>query len=267
MVIDGRKIAAEIKAKLAVQAGVKPTLALVLVGEDPASATFVKVKKKFGEAIGTEVKIFEYEENISQPELEEVVTTLVNKSEITGIVVQLPLPTHLNSDKILGLITPAKDVDALGQEPRVLSPVVGAVKEILDRNKINLAGKKAVVIGRGKLVGQPVAIWLTQEGAEVKIADSKTQNLPELLAIADIIISGAGVPHFINPEMIKTGVILIDAATSDLPAGEAGANGKLAGDADPACADKCSIFTPVPGGVGPITVAKLFENLFDLVRM
>ncbi len=263
MIVDGKALAAEIKEQLKLKEP-KPILAAVLVGEDPASVSFVNIKKKFGEAIGVEVRVLEYEANIAQADVEAVVQKLGDDQNITGIVVQLPLPKHLDQEKILALVPAEKDVDALGPEPKVLDPVSGAIAEILSQNGIEVAKKKALVIGKGKLVGRPVAVWLAQQGAVVETADSQTDNLIDLLKVADIVVSGAGRPHFIKPAMIKEGVILIDAATSDLPAGEAGASGKLAGDADPACADKCAIFTPVPGGVGPITVAKLFENLFEL---
>lgn len=257
MIVDGKKISADIKARLSAREGSKPKMAVVMVGEDPASVAFVNVKKRFGENIGVEVKVYNYEETITQTELEQIISNLADKEEITGIVLQLPVPKHLNADQAINLITPNKDVDALGAESRVLSPVVAAVKEILEINKIDLTGKRALVIGKGKLVGKPVSVWLAGEGANVQITDSQTNNLNELLQTADIIVTGAGNPHFIKPEMIKEGVVLIDAATSE-------AAGKLAGDADPACADKSAVFTPVPGGVGPITVAKLFENLFFL---
>lgn len=258
MIIDGRKIASEIKDRL-LDLNIKPRLAVILVGNDPASVVFVKIKQKFGASLGAEVVVYEYESNVGQGELEQIIKRLADDDKTTGIIVQLPLPEHLETDKLLNLIPGHKDVDALGAEAKVLSPVVGAVKEILTRGQVMLAGKKAVVVGKGKLVGKPVAVWLAQEGAQVEVADSQTSNLAELLKSADIVVAGAGQPHFIKPTMIKEGVILIDAATSE-------SSGRLAGDADPACAEKCAIFTPVPGGVGPITVAKLFENLFFLSR-
>ena len=180
-----------------------------------------------------------------------------------GIIIQLPLPSNLNTDELLALIPAAKDVDALTAEARVMPPVVGAVAEILTKNKIDLKGKKAVVVGKGRLVGAPVASWLTQAGAEVTVADSATKNLTELLLTADIVVSGIGRPHFIKPSMLKVGVILIDAGTSET---STDGGSKLAGDADPACAAKCTLFTPVPGGVGPLTVACLFQNLCSLIR-
>lgn len=258
MVIDGNKLAQEIKQGLELQArGKDLRLAVVRVGEDPVSERYVERKKKLGLDIGVEVVVYEYSSTIMEDDLVQEVARLATDQRINGIIVQLPLPPEINEQRILDLIPPDKDVDALGLEARVLPPTVGAVKEILERNNIELIGKKAVVLGKGKLVGRPVAIWLTQEGAEVSVIDSKTNDPASLLKQADIIISGVGRSDLITPEVIKEGVVLIDAGTSEQ-------SGQLVGDANPACAGKCSLFTPVPGGVGPLTVVMLFKNLLEL---
>lgn len=261
MIIDGKEIRDEIKAEL--KEGARDfrmlSLAIVLVGEDPASVKFTAIKKKFGEEIGARVTIYEFEQTISEGDLAEAVERLAVDRSVDGIVIQLPLPKEINAEKILNLIPSDKDVDALTAETKVLPPVVGALAEILKRNNIEPSGKKAVVIGRGKLVGQPAAVWLSQEGALVDIADSHTGDISKLTLEADIVVCGAGVPGLLAPEMIKDGVVILDAATSE-------AGGKLAGDALPACADKASLFTPVPGGVGPLTVAMLFKNLLKLKK-
>jgi methylenetetrahydrofolate dehydrogenase (NADP+)/methenyltetrahydrofolate cyclohydrolase len=174
-------------------------------------------------------------------------------------VVQLPLPKQINANKILDLIPSDKDVDALSENASVLAPVAGAVREVLERNQVELEGKKILVVGQGRLVGRPVAIWLAQEGYEVETADINTKNLAELTNRADVIITGVGKPGLIKLEDIKEGAILIDTGTSE-------SAGKLMGDVDPTCAVKCSLLSPVPGGVGPITVAMIFKNLLQLVR-
>ena len=260
MVIDGKKLAEEIKQELKTKArGKDLRLAVVWVGEDPVSERYVEKKKKFGLDIGVEVVVYEYSSDILEEDLIEEITRLDSDENISGIIVQLPLPKEIDEQKILNLISPDKDVDALSEEARVLSPTIGAIKEILDRNNVELSGKKAVVLGKGKLVGRPAAIWLTQEGAVVSVIDSKTSDPASILRQADIIISGVGRAGLITPSSIREGVVLIDAGTSE-------AAGQLKGDADPACANKCSLFTPVPGGVGPLTVVMLFKNLLSLSR-
>jgi len=269
MIIDGRAIAEEIKQSLkktlrqvrqacCKQAqGKKLRLDIVWVGDDLASAKYIERKKKFGVDLGIEIIVHKYPADVLEQDLSEEIEKLSRDEKIKGIIIQLPLPKQIDQEKILNLISREKDVDALSEETKVLSPVVGAIKEIFERYNISLKNKKAVVIGQGKLVGRPVAIWLTQEGANVEVVDINTKNSKEKVNQADIIISGAGKPGLITSDQIKDGVVLIDAGTSEQ-------NGRLAGDADPTCALKCSLFTPVPGGIGPLTVAMLFKNLLEL---
>lgn len=260
MIIDGRQIAKDIKQELKAKLwGRGLVLAVIWVGDDPATAKFVALKKKFGEAVGVDVRVMEYTNEITEEELSEQLQRLANDPGINGIIVQLPLPKHIDVSKILNLVPTSKDVDALNVDASVLSPVTGAIKEILERNNIDLNNKRIVVIGKGRLVGMPTAIWLSQEGYDVEIIEKSLKNKEEIIKQADIIISGAGVPRLIKPDMIKDGVIIIDAGTSE-------DGGALVGDADPACADRCALFTPVPGGVGPITVAVIFKNLAELVK-
>ncbi|MFA6416504.1 MAG: bifunctional 5,10-methylenetetrahydrofolate dehydrogenase/5,10-methenyltetrahydrofolate cyclohydrolase [Candidatus Paceibacterota bacterium] len=264
MIIDGKKIAGEIKEQLVEQfSGRSTVLAVVLVGEDPASIKFVEYKKKFGEAVGVEMRVLEFEADITEEDLAEEVEKLANDDKIDGMIIQLPLPKNISTDKILNLVPANKDVDALTADASVDSPVVEAVMEILDRGGIDLNGKKIVVVGRGQLVGRPIAVRLAQEGYDVEVASTATGDLKKLTLSADVIISGVGKPGLITPDMVKDGVVLVDAGTSDLPA-QAGQASKLAGDIDPTCADKASLYTPVPGGVGPLVVAMLFKNLAKL---
>lgn len=262
MIIDGKKLAEGIKAELRSELETKSSklrLDVILVGNNIASEKYVEKKRRMGEEIGVEVVVHELIGDIEQSDLEEEVKKLVDDQRVNGIIIQLPLPTQIEEEKILNLVPAEKDVDALSHEAQVLSPTVGAIREIIERNNINLENKKIVVVGQGKLVGRPTAIWLTQEGYNVSAVDSKTENIDELLSLADIIISGAGKPGLITPDKIRDGIVIIDAATSE-------SSGQLAGDADPACANKCALFTPVPGGVGPLTVVMLFKNLVALNR-
>lgn len=235
MIIDGRKIADDILS------GLHGSLTLgVIMGQDAASDSFVRMKEKTAARVGVTLRRFAPEE-------------IEDALKCDGVLVQLPLP---NSEEFIKRIPPQKDVDALGLHPLVHSPVAGAVDEVLTRAHVEVKGKKAVVVGAGKLVGMPVAKLLEEQGASVSIITNEHGSLEEL-KFADIVVLGAGEPGFIKPEMLKEGVVLIDAGTSE-------SKGKLAGDADPACADVASVFTPVPGGIGPIAVAMIFKNLFEL---
>jgi len=260
MIIDGKKMASLIKADLARQAtGRNLCLGVIQVGDNPVSSRYVARKQQLGEEIGVAVQIFEFPAEITETDLMSEVEQLAERASLQGLIIQLPLPVHLNETKILNLIPPAKDVDALGSDPRVLNPTVSAIREILAFGQVKLAGRAVVVLGRGKLVGRPAAIWLTQEGALVEVISSQTVDPAARLILADIIVSGVGKTGLIKPTMIKDGVVLVDAGTSE-------SGGQLRGDADPACAEKCALFTPVPGGVGPLTVAMLFKNLLELNR-
>ncbi|MBI3633491.1 MAG: bifunctional 5,10-methylenetetrahydrofolate dehydrogenase/5,10-methenyltetrahydrofolate cyclohydrolase [Candidatus Vogelbacteria bacterium] len=275
MIIDGNKIRDEIKEELKEKVKLLKhlSLAIVWVGNDTVSAKYVEKKKKFGEEVGIKVDVYKYGDGILTDELINEIKKIL-RNDPTGIIVQLPLPKHVDSQKVLNMLPVNKDVDLLSDAAyksftdgisSVLPPVTGAIKEILDRNKIpGLMGLRAVIVGRGKLVGKPAAVWLESMGARVTLLGRDTTDLSQFTKTADIIITGAGVPNLIKPEMLPDkgttklgGVVIIDAATSDV-------SGKIVGDVDPACADKSLIFSPVPGGVGPITVAMLFKNLVTL---
>lgn len=260
MIVDGRELRNTIAEELrtALRAGFlrQPKLLVVRVGEDPVISQFVKQKRIFAERIGVafELKMFP-----GDASTEEVIEAVKN-SDADGVVVQLPLPAGIDTEKVLAAIPQAKDVDALSPRPIVNATVAGAVEEILDRNDIEVHGMKAVVVGKGKLVGIPVGLWLESEGAEVLYVDKATKNIGEITKSADLIVCGAGVPGLIKPDMVREGVVLIDAGTSE-------SAGVVRGDCDPLCAEKAKLFTPVPGGVGPVTIAILFKNLFELVHL
>lgn len=262
MIVDGKKLSSAIEQKLrdqVKQLSRPPRLAVVIVGDNPVSVKYINRKKETGERIGIDVQLFEYEADISQQDLEQEISRLALDPTVDGILIQLPLPDHINRNEVIVLIPPTKDPDSLTEDAKVLSPVVRAVEEILVHGKVDLNNKKIVVVGQGKLVGRPIALWLAGNGHDVTVVDSKVTDVGVITRHADVIVLGAGEPGLLKPDMVKDGVVIIDAATSE-------ASGRLAGDADPVCADKASLFTPVPGGVGPLTLVMLFANLLDLVR-
>lgn len=249
MIIDGKQIAEEIIEALARErASLPPVLKLgfVMGQGDEASQSFVRIKERIADRLSVVVVREEVKTT------EEALRALERLSKTThGIIVQLPLPQGVDTEKVLAAIPKDKDIDF--SEP----PVAAAIEEVLNRAIAHLPGQRAVVVGAGRLVGQPAAELLKRLGAEVTVLESKDSLGP--LKDADIVILGAGVPGLVKPEMLKRGVILIDAGVSE-------SQGKVAGDADPACAEVASVFTPVPGGIGPIAVAMIFKNLFALAR-
>ncbi len=249
MIIDGKQIAEEIIAALEKERVNFSTLSLAVIseGEDAATESFIKIKSRVATRLNVEVCRY------TPAQISEALMC-------DGIIVQLPIP---NAAEMLATIPPEKDVDAIGGGDNppaggVRAPVAEAVSEIFVRYGVAAAGKKAVVLGAGKLVGAPVAELLKDLGANVSVITKNEGNLSDLKD-ADIVVLGAGEPGLVKPEMLKEGVVLIDAGTSE-------ASGRLAGDADPACAQVASIFTPVPGGIGPIAVAMIFKNLFILAK-
>jgi methylenetetrahydrofolate dehydrogenase (NADP+)/methenyltetrahydrofolate cyclohydrolase len=269
MIVDGKNIADRIKQAVTERVSLLdhgPVLAVVTVGENPVTKRFVDIKRIFAADVGIHMEEHHYGDTIDADTLLAKIEDLALDSSIDGIVLQLPLPEHIDTEAVLGAIPINKDVDVISQETmarfaagssRVLPPVVGACKEILEDADIDVREKKAVVIGKGNLVGWPAATWLTQKGAEVTALDRSEQNLLDHTLDADIIVLGAGEPGILTPNMIQEGVVILDAGTSET-------GGKLSGDADAECATKASVFTPVPGGIGPITVAILFKNVIDL---
>jgi len=240
MIIDGRAIADEVLLELGDTLR-SATLGVVMNEDDAASQSFVRMKERVAARLGVTIQRF------SPEQMGEALLC-------DGALVQLPIA---NGDALVAQIPPEKDVDALGQDPKVKAPVAEAVREILRVNGVEPSGKKAVVVGEGKLVGKPVAQLLRELGARVTVVTLETGLLSELLD-ADIVVSGAGSPRMIQPKMLKPGVVLIDAGTSEQA-------GKVVGDADPSCAEVASVFTPVPGGVGPVAVGMLFKNLHTLM--
>lgn len=244
MIVDGKAIAEDILYGLETERASHGALSLALISEgaDAATESFIKIKSRAAERLGVEVKRF------TPLQFDEALTC-------SGIIVQLPIP---NADALVAKIPADKDVDAITGTPTVRPPVAGAISEVLVRMHITATDTKAVVVGAGKLVGAPAAQLLRDLGAHVSVITKDEGSLSELKD-ADIIVLGAGEPGLVKPDMLKQGVVLIDAGTSE-------ASGRLAGDADPACAAVASVFTPVPGGIGPIAVAMIFKNLFALTK-
>ncbi len=268
MIINGKQIAADILARTKARAAKLPEVPIVLAivaSDTPATRSYLAIKGRRAMDAGCVLDVRTFAGDVDAATLQE--TARSASSDVT--IVQLPLPTGINAQEVCDAIPLAKDADVLsitarekfetGDVGALLPPVVAAMCEIFVLNGVTAKGKRAVVVGDGWLVGHPAAAWLKRQGAEVAIVTSKTPDLSAALRVADIIVCGAGVPHLIKPEMLKEGVVLIDAGTSE-------SAGVLAGDADPACAEKCSLFTPVPGGVGPIAVACLFENAVTLAE-
>ena len=264
MIVDGRALAAEILARTKARAARlphPPKVVAMVANETLATQSYLKIKTARAADAGC---VFEMR------------PLGADYADADAVIVQLPLPIDVDAKTVLDAIPLEKDADMLSSAARpafeaakgdigcpLLPPVVGAVQAILESlygKPLDWArGKRAVVVGEGFLVGAPVAVWFRQQSAEVTVVNDTTDNLAPILRSADIIVSGAGSPGLITPDMLKNGVVLIDAGTSE-------SGGKLVGDADPACAPKCALFTPVPGGVGPIAVAKLFENVVTLAE-
>ncbi|MDP3726334.1 MAG: bifunctional 5,10-methylenetetrahydrofolate dehydrogenase/5,10-methenyltetrahydrofolate cyclohydrolase [bacterium] len=269
MIIDGRAIANDIKEQLKKEVKgrtVAPTLFIFSVGENTVSEKFLAIKKKFASDIGVLVVEKKFN-NINTAELSKEISS-IGKQANCGIIVQLPLPKDIEKQTVLNSIPPTHDVDVLSEESfklykdghlEILPPVIGAIKEILFRHNIFVGNKNVMIVGKGKLVGEPAAIWFERHQGIVHVIDTKTKDPKTMLQNADIIVSGAGRPHFIKLDMIKEGVVILDAGTSE-------EGGKIAGDADPLCAKRALLFTPVPGGIGPVTVAMLFKNLLELTK-
>ena len=252
----------QLKEKYGKQAG----LAVVIVGNNPASQVYVRNKMKACENVGFYSENIELDENISEKELLQEIDKLNKNDRINGILIQLPLPSHINELKIIDSISPEKDVDGfhvanigkmvIGDETGFLSCTPYGIMQLLEEYKIEIAGKDAVIIGRSNIVGKPMALMLIQKGATVQVCNSRTKDLRKKLNDADIIIVAAGVPKLLKKEDVKEGAVVIDVGINRV-------DGKICGDVDyEEVAEKASYITPVPGGVGPMTIASLIKNTF-----
>jgi len=275
-IIDGKKISQEIKDELKIKVealkaeGKNAALAVIQVGNDPASSVYVNNKKKACAYIGIESLSYELPEETTECELLELVERLNQDENIHGILVQLPVPKHIDADKIIQTISPKKDVDGFHPE-NVGNLVIGekgfvsctpaGIIQLLKRSNIEIAGKSCVVIGRSNIVGKPMALLMLRENATVTIAHSKTQNLKEVCKTADILIVAIGKPQFITAEYVKEGAVIIDVGI------HRDENNKLCGDVKyDEVEPVASAITPVPGGVGPMTIAMLMNNCVEAME-
>lgn len=269
-ILDGKAVSLKVKESVKVRAdelkkfGIEPTLAVVLVGEDKASQTYVRAKEKACNEYGIKSVAHRLSENTTQNELLALINVLNLDDSIHGILVQLPLPKHIDTNVVLAAIDPRKDVDGFHavNVGKLVSGLDGfvpctplGVMEILKEYGIDVAGLNAVVIGRSNIVGKPMANLLLNASATVTVTHSKTKNLKEICKNADLIVAAIGRPFFLKADMVKDGAIVVDVGINRLD------DGRLVGDVDfDEVAPKCSYITPVPGGVGPMTIAMLLNN-------
>ena len=269
-ILDGKAVSLKVKESVKVRAdelkkfGIEPTLAVVLVGEDKASQTYVRAKEKACNEYGIKSVAHRLSENTTQNELLALINVLNLDDSIHGILVQLPLPKHIDTNVVLAAIDPRKDVDGFHavNVGKLVSGLDGfvpctplGVMEILKEYGIEVAGLNAVVIGRSNIVGKPMANLLLNASATVTVTHSKTTNLKEICKNADLIVAAIGKPFFLKADMVKDGAVVVDVGINRLD------DGRLVGDVDfDEVAPKCSYITPVPGGVGPMTIAMLLNN-------
>jgi methylenetetrahydrofolate dehydrogenase (NADP+) / methenyltetrahydrofolate cyclohydrolase len=238
------------------------TLVVISIAPDFATTKYLGIKRRYAESIGVHMEVRELSMTATT---EDVLGAIVSARNAEGIVLQLPFPPHIDTEHVLAALPAKQDVDVIGQEASeryysgnhtLLPPVVGAIAEIATHYGVSFQDARVVVIGKGRLVGVPSATWARAQGAVVTVVD-KHDDVAASLHDAHIVISGAGAPGLVTPEMLTQGVVIFDAGTSE-------DGGKLAGDVSPECVVKATVFTPVPGGIGPVAVAKLFENLYAL---
>lgn len=279
ILIDGKKISEELKAEIAAEvikmkaSGDKiPHLAAILVGTDGASETYVAGKVKACELVGFKSTLIRLNENISETELLGYVDKLNNDADIDGFIVQMPLPKHISEDKVIEQINPQKDVDGfhpvnvgrmVAGLPSFVSATPFGIMELIKRYKIETSGKNCVVIGRSNIVGRPMSVLLSQKGIDctVTLCHSRTKNLKEIASQADIIVAALGIAEFLTADMVKPGAVVIDVGITRVKSDKTKSGWKLLGDVKfDEVAPKCAYITPVPGGVGPMTIASLLYN-------
>ena len=270
-IINGKEISAQIRAEISqkvkeynAKTGKLPGLAVVIVGENPASQVYVRNKKKACEQVGFNSWVYEMPESTTQEELNALVDKLNNEENVHGILVQLPLPNHLDEEQVILRIKPEKDVDAfhpynVGRitigNPKFLPCTPAGIMELLHRSNIEISGKECVVIGRSNIVGKPMALLLLSENGTVTVCHSKTRDLKEVCRRADILVVAIGKADFVTADMVKEGAVVIDVGMNR------NAEGKLTGDVDfESVSQVASYITPVPGGVGPMTITMLLQN-------
>lgn len=265
MIIDGRKLAEEVYTDICSRVALlshTPRLGIVTCAPNFETQKYLELKQKKARDVGIETEIITLSAEARTEDIINAITSLVSHTD--GVVVQLPLPAgrqdfpDVDIDRVIYAVPHSHDVDALNPKTtRVYSPVVGAIQKILDVHVVNPKEKFVTIIGSGRLVGLPAAAWFQSVGAYVSVVNRDTTGITQYTKNADIIVCGAGVPNLITNDMVKEGVIVLDAGTSE-------EGGILKGDADPRIAEKASLFTPVPGGIGPLTIAVLLRNVVEL---
>ncbi len=279
--IDGKAVAEQVKQEIATEVkeimakgGKQPHLAVIIVGHDGGSETYVASKVKSCQQVGFKSTHLAFEDSITEAELLAQVEKLNNDPDVDGFIVQLPLPKHINEEKVIEAIDYRKDVDGfhpinVGRTsiglPSFVSATPAGILELIKRYKIETSGKHCVVIGRSNIVGKPISGLMIQKGypgdATVTVCHSRTKNLQEICLQADIIVAAIGVPNFVKANMVKEGAVVIDVGTTRVPSAETKSGFRLCGDVDfKEVASKCSFITPVPGGVGPMTIVSLLKN-------
>jgi methylenetetrahydrofolate dehydrogenase (NADP+)/methenyltetrahydrofolate cyclohydrolase len=286
--IDGKKISQQLKDEIALKVterkekGLKiPHLAVILVGEDGGSQTYVNMKVKSCEQVGFKSTKIDYPDTVSEEELLNKIREINDDADIDGLLVQLPLPKHISEEKVIETIDPSKDVDgfhpiSMGKlvagMPTFLPATPAGIMELLDRYNIETEGKHCVVLGRSHIVGTPMTLLMSRKAkpgnATVTMCHSRTKNLEEITRQADIIIAALGAPEFVKADMVKEGAVVIDVGTTRVKSDQTKSGWKLKGDvAFDEVKDKTSYITPVPGGVGPMTIASLLKNTLMAVEM
>lgn len=276
-IIDGKAVSKAVKEQVKAECealkekGVTPGLAVIIVGDDPASQVYVKNKEKACEECGFYSVKYALPAETTQAELNALVDELNNDDKINGILCQLPLPSHLDDKEVINRIDPIKDVDAFHPvnvgaimigDYNFLPCTPAGVMELIHSTGIDVSGKKAVVMGRSNIVGKPMAMLLLHENATVEITHSRTQNLADITGAADILVAAIGKAKFVKADMVKQGAVVIDVGM------DRDENGKLCGDVDfEDVKDKCSFITPVPGGVGPMTISMLMRNTLTAAKL
>jgi len=264
MIVDGKALAAEIyeeTRRYIKDSGLRPHLTVFTCAPNFETQKYLSLKKRKANEVGIDLNVVEFPEGIKTDEVAQSV--LHAAAQTDGIVLQLPFPTNVDVDEVFRNIPKDLDVDVInydGFDYDILPPVVGAIDRIAKKHDVIFTGVNLAIIGQGRLVGKPAKIWAEKQGARINLINKETQNTDEILKHSQVIISGAGQPGLITKEKIQSGVIIFDAGTSE-------DGGVLRGDADSSCAEKASLFTPVPGGIGPVTIAILLKNLVYLAQI
>lgn len=268
MIVDGKKLAERAFEELGVAVRAlprAPRLRVIVVGENLVTKSYVRIKEKKAAKVGIVYTVESLPKDVSP----EVLKSAINSSDADAVVLQMPLPVHIDTDSILKHIPENKDADvmspvamehfAAGDSTALMPPVVFAVAQSLADFNVNIQNMRALVVGNGRLVGQPVVAWLRLQGIRTQVVTRSCGDMSRELAQSDLVISGAGVPNLIKVDDIREGAVLIDAGTSE-------SGGIIVGDIDPRCKEKASVFTPVPGGIGPLTIAGLLKNVAELAK-